>query len=184
MQALYKDWDPRIVKLLALCESVHKWRLSIREGMDCWSHPSGSFTLLGDAVHATLPYLASGAGMALEDGAVLGELFARSKNPKDPAERRRLLELYEKCRKQRTEMVVRRGNLQQWLYHLHDGAEQQERDRKMQAMEPGEALAWRDSNLAPQLLGDEVDKDVDRYWYSEGEKARGAVGDDSIRASL
>jgi salicylate hydroxylase len=54
MQALYKDWDPRIVKLLALCESVNKWRLAIREGMDCWSHPSGSFTLLGDSVHATL----------------------------------------------------------------------------------------------------------------------------------
>ena len=70
--------------------------------------------------------------MALEDGAVLGELFARSKNPRDPAERKRLLSIYEKCRKPRTEMVVKRGNLQQYLYHLHDGAEQQERDRKMQ----------------------------------------------------
>jgi 2-polyprenyl-6-methoxyphenol hydroxylase-like FAD-dependent oxidoreductase len=28
--------------------------------MESWSHPSGAFTLLGDAVHATLPYLASG----------------------------------------------------------------------------------------------------------------------------
>ena len=78
MRALYKDWgksnlecrqctyadsertDPRIPKLLALCESVYKWRLCIRSGMDSWSHPSGSFTLLGDSVHATLPYLASG----------------------------------------------------------------------------------------------------------------------------
>jgi len=78
MRALYKDWgqlmidrrqrthtdhlhtDPRIPKLLALCESVYKWRLCIRSGMESWSHPSGSFTLLGDSVHATLPYLASG----------------------------------------------------------------------------------------------------------------------------
>ena len=60
MRELYKDWDPRIPKLLSMCESVYKWRLCIREGMDCWSHPSGAFTLLGDAVHATLPYLASG----------------------------------------------------------------------------------------------------------------------------
>jgi len=71
--------DPRIPKLLALCESVYKWvsgigtdcgvtcniansgqRLCIRSGMESWSHPSGAFTLLGDAVHATLPYLASG----------------------------------------------------------------------------------------------------------------------------
>ncbi|OQO11603.1 hypothetical protein B0A48_03330 [Cryoendolithus antarcticus] len=77
MRALYEGWDPRIPKLLNLCESVYKWRLCIRPGMETWTHPSGAFTLLGDAVHATLPYLASGAGMALEDAAVLGELFGR-----------------------------------------------------------------------------------------------------------
>ena len=44
--------------------------------------------------------------MALEDAAVLGELFGRSTNPRDPAEKRRLLGIYEKCRKPRTEMVV------------------------------------------------------------------------------
>lgn len=81
MRALFKDWDPRylshsqfmslvlmlyllslfrIPKLLSMCESVYKWRLCTRPGLDAWSHPSGHFTLLGDAVHATLPYLASG----------------------------------------------------------------------------------------------------------------------------
>ena len=76
--------------------------------------------------------------MALEDAAVLGELFGRSVNPREPAEKRRLLEIYEQCRKPRTEMVVERGNRQQWLYHLHDGPEQEERDRAMRAMEEGE----------------------------------------------
>jgi salicylate hydroxylase len=126
--------------------------------------------------------------MALEDGAVLGELFARSKNPRDPAERRRLLEIYEKCRKPRTEMVVRRGNLQQYLYHLRDGEEQKERDRKMSLMEAGEALAWRDSGLSPQLLGYEVDRDIDRYWYTQSEQlmqqAAESAGEGAVRASL
>ncbi|KIV79232.1 hypothetical protein PV11_06802 [Exophiala sideris] len=167
MRALYKDWDPRIPKLLALCESVYKWRLQIRVSKDPWTHPSGTFTMLGDAVHATLPYLASGAGMCLEDGAVLGELFSRASNPKSPVVKKQLLEIYEKCRQDRTDMIVKRGNLQQYLYHLHDGAEQEERDRKMQAKEPGEALAWRDSELAPQLLGYQVEKDVDQYWPPE-----------------
>ena len=106
------------------------------------------------------------AGMALEDAAVLGELFGRSTNPRDPAEKRRLLSIYEKCRKPRTEMVVERGNRQQWLYHLHDGPEQRERDRAMREMEEGEALAWRDSGLSPQLLGYKVEEDVDRYWHT------------------
>jgi len=102
--------------------------------------------------------------MALEDAAVIGELFGRSTNPRDPIEKRRLLAIYKQCRKPRTEMVVERGNRQQWLYHLHDGPEQKERDRAMQAMEEGEALAWRDSGLSPQLLGYKVEEDVDRYW--------------------
>ncbi|KAI1628941.1 salicylate hydroxylase [Exophiala viscosa] len=160
MRALYKDWDPRIPKLLSLCESVYKWRLQIRVSKDPWTHPSGTFTMLGDAVHATLPYLASGAGMCLEDGAVLGELFSRAQNPRSPIVKKQLLEIYEKCRQDRTDMIVKRGNLQQYLYHLHDGPEQEERDRKMKAEEPGEALAWRDSELAPQLLGYQVEKDV------------------------
>jgi salicylate hydroxylase len=108
--------------------------------------------------------------MALEDAAVLGELFGRSTNPCDPAEKRRLLAIYEQCRKPRTEMVVERGNRQQWLYHLHDGPEQRERDRAMRAMEEGEALAWRDSGLSPQLLGYKVEEDVDRYWNTGHEE--------------
>lgn len=168
MRNLFKDWDPRIPKLLALCESVYKWRLCIRRGMDCWSHHLGSFTLLGDAVHATLPYLASGAGMSLEDGAVLGECLFRIKS-KSPAHKRHALKVYEQCRKERTEMVVERGNLQQYLYHLHDGPEQEERDRRMREVptSPGEALAWRDPGLAPKLLGYDHLKDVDANWDLE-----------------
>lgn len=49
-----------IPKLLKLCDSVQKWRLCIRFGDFDWTHPSGAFVILGDAVHATLPYLASG----------------------------------------------------------------------------------------------------------------------------
>jgi 2-polyprenyl-6-methoxyphenol hydroxylase-like FAD-dependent oxidoreductase len=41
-----------------------------------WS--SGRIVLLGDAVHATTPHLASGAGMAVESGVVLAEELARA----------------------------------------------------------------------------------------------------------
>lgn len=133
--------------------------------MDSWSHPSGSFTMLGDAVHATLPYLASGAGMSLEDAAVLGECLSRIRD-KSSASKKLVLSVYEQCRQGRTKMVVERGNLQQYLYHLHDGEEQEERDRKMQSVPtpPGEALAWRDPELSPKLLGYDYIKDVEKNW--------------------
>lgn len=103
------------------------------------------------------------AGMAFEDGAVLGECLSRlpndpnisKKSPEFLELKRHALSVFQKCRKQRTQMVVERGNLQQYLYHLHDGPEQEERDRKMQMVPTpeGEALAWRDPGLAPKLLG-------------------------------
>lgn len=92
--------------------------------------------------------------MSLEDAAVLGECLARITS-KSRASKKLALDVYEKCRKDRTRMVVERGNLQQYLYHLHDGPEQEERDRKMRMVPtpPGEALAWRDPELSPKLLG-------------------------------
>lgn len=168
MRSLFTDWDPRISKLLALCENVQRWRLCIVEPLESWYHPSGNFVLLGDSVHATLPYLASGAGMSFEDAAVLGECLGRLRS-KSKEEKLFALRVYQECRKERTEMIVERGNLQQVLYHLDDGEEQVERDRKIRAngaaksdeeMEEGEALVWRDPVLAPKLLGYDHLKDV------------------------
>jgi salicylate hydroxylase len=172
MRALFTDWDPRISKLLALCESVSKWRLCIVNPLDSWYNPSGTFVLLGDSVHATLPYLASGAGMSFEDAAVLGEVLGRIKG-KGAEEKNFALKVYQQCRKERTEMIVERGNLQQTLYHLHDGKEQEERDRRIifngnaasdEEMEAGEALVWRDPVLAPKLLGYDHLEDVSRIF--------------------
>lgn len=68
-------------------------------------------------------------------------------------------------------MIVQRGNIQQVLYHLHDGPQQEERDRRLRVndraktdeeMEAGEALVWRDPVLAPKLLGYDHLNDV-RY---------------------
>lgn len=47
-----------------------KWALCGRAPDASW-HGQGRFTLLGDAAHPMLPYLAQGAGMAIEDAFVL-----------------------------------------------------------------------------------------------------------------
>ena len=93
--------------------------------------------------------------MSFEDGAVLGECLSRIDRKNAKEELKHALAVYEKCRFERTTTVTERGNRQQYLYHLHDGAEQEERDRIMRTVPPppGEALAWRDSGLAPWLLG-------------------------------
>lgn len=206
MRALYKDWDPRIPKLLALCQSVAKWRLMIRPGLDpTWSHSSGAFAILGDAAHATLPYLASGAGMSLEDGHVLGLCLARIKD-KSAREKKRALQVYERCRRERTERVVDRGNRQQYLYHVHDGSVQVERDRLLTAFGEfngqgriiaeqyeqrglsvgDDPLAWRWGGVGSWLLTYVCEEDVERRWREmemEAERKEGG-GEESVRAVL
>ena len=57
MREFFAGWDPQLRTLLGLVQETMKWRLLNSEEMESWSHPSGNFALLGDACHATLPYL-------------------------------------------------------------------------------------------------------------------------------
>jgi len=141
-------------KLLKLCPSVDKWKLCIRSGLESWNHPSGTFTLLGDSVHAMLPSLASGAGMCIEDDAVLGECLSRIKS-KSTVEIKHALEVYQAYQKPCTKRIVARSTLQQHLAHLPDREEQRKRYRMMRMVPtpPGEALVWRDPVVGPWLLG-------------------------------
>ncbi|CBF82416.1 hypothetical protein AN9161.2 [Aspergillus nidulans FGSC A4] len=134
------------------------------------------------------------AGMAFEDGAVLGEVLSRLPNdpfisktsPEYLAEKRHALAVFEKCRKERTQMVVKRGNTQQYLYHLHDGPEQEDRDRKMQMVPTpeGECLAWRDPGLAPKLLGYDHIADVsEKMIHCHGENILTGAGEPQLERS-
>lgn len=57
MRDYFTKWDPRLKALLETVQDTAKWRLQNSEEMKTWSHPSGKFALMGDACHATLPYL-------------------------------------------------------------------------------------------------------------------------------
>lgn len=57
MRVFFHGWDPRLQALLGLVQETSKWRLQSSRELDTWNHPAGKFALLGDACHATLPYL-------------------------------------------------------------------------------------------------------------------------------
>jgi salicylate hydroxylase len=62
---------PQVRELLEKIETWKMWVLCDREPVKNWS--DGRVTLLGDAAHPMLQYLAQGAGQAIEDAVVLGE---------------------------------------------------------------------------------------------------------------
>jgi salicylate hydroxylase len=65
---------PRPRRLLDLPRSWKRWATADREPIGRWSF--GRATLLGDAAHPMMQYLAQGACMALEDAVTLGEALA------------------------------------------------------------------------------------------------------------
>lgn len=101
LNAVFADWHPDIRLLASSIEQPMKWAYRGREPLQQWT--SGRITLLGDAAHPTLPTLAQGACMAIEDGVVL----ARCLSEFDPNE---ALQVYEQTRIGRTSKIVRSSN--------------------------------------------------------------------------
>lgn len=106
----FAGWHEDVHTLIRAIETPYKWALMVREPMDVWS--SGNVTLLGDACHASLPFLAQGAAMAIEDGYVLARCL--EKYAATPAA---ALARYEDCRKERTASVVRGSSANTKRFH-------------------------------------------------------------------
>jgi salicylate hydroxylase len=99
---------------LALPDRWLKWALYDLPPLDRWS--DGPVTLLGDAAHAMLPFLAQGAAMAIEDAIVLADCLAREPNDPTSAFRR-----YERARLKRTARVQRAARSNGQVYHQSAG---------------------------------------------------------------
>ena len=105
----FKGWHDDIHTLIKAIETPYKWVLKVRDPMPKWS--KGAMTLLGDACHPMLPFLAQGAGMALEDGYILARcLKAYGSVPL-------ALQHYEKARVERTSRVVEGSNANAKRFH-------------------------------------------------------------------
>jgi salicylate hydroxylase len=113
--ARYAGWSEAARRFLALPEHWQKWALYDLPPLPRWSE--GPVTLLGDAAHPMLPFLAQGAAMAIEDAAVLANCLAR--HPDDPAT---AMQRYEQARRDRTARVQRAARSNGRVYHAGAGA--------------------------------------------------------------
>jgi salicylate hydroxylase len=116
LSADYAGWHPMVRAVIDAVDrdQCFRWALNRRAPVERWS--SERVTLLGDAVHATLPYMAQGAAMAIEDAAVL----ARALDIEAPLAEQ--LATYERQRGPRTARVIRESDEMGELYHIADAA--------------------------------------------------------------
>jgi salicylate hydroxylase len=127
IHASYRGWHPQIHAILDGVDETFKWALFDREPLAVWSR--GRVTLLGDACHPMLPYMAQGAAQAIEDGAALAAcLQGVSAGGIESAINR-----YETLRKPRTAQIQSMARRNASVFHLPDGPEQSARDARMAA---------------------------------------------------
>lgn len=116
----FAGWHPTVVALIEASdpETCYKWALFDRDPLERWSQ--GRITLLGDACHPTLPFMAQGACMAIEDAAVLAGCLERSaaESPAEEPDIAAAFLRYESLRKERTAGVQLGSRNNKNLYHL------------------------------------------------------------------
>ncbi|HUQ29653.1 MAG TPA: FAD-dependent monooxygenase, partial [Usitatibacter sp.] len=106
----FADIGPRPRRLLDLPKTWRRWATADREPIARWSF--GRVTLLGDAAHPMMQYLAQGACMAMEDAVTLGEALGEAGGDFERAFQR-----YEQARIARTARVVLMTREMGRIYH-------------------------------------------------------------------
>ena len=110
LQAAFADFDAEVHRLLAGAQAPGLWGLFRHPVAARWH--GENCALLGDAAHPTLPFLAQGANMALEDAWMLARCL--DEGPDTEA----ALARYQAARRPRCERIVAAANGNAWKYHL------------------------------------------------------------------
>jgi salicylate hydroxylase len=107
----FRGWHPDIQAFIRAIEVPYKWALMVRAPLERWT--VGRVSLLGDAAHSMLPFLAQGAVMAIEDGYVLARCLAQY-------DVQTALQHYESARRERTRRTVEGSAAN--IYRFHNRA--------------------------------------------------------------
>lgn len=106
-----RQWSTAARDLINEAETWQTWPLSDRPAR--WRWGQGAMTMLGDAAHPSLPFMAQGAAMAIEDAATLAQCLSA-----EGAETVSALRSYEGIRRLRTARVQRTSRMTGRIYHL------------------------------------------------------------------
>jgi salicylate hydroxylase len=135
--AAFDGWHPQVRAILEAVEETYVWALFDRAPLAPWS--AGRVTLLGDAAHAMLPFMAQGAAQAIEDGATLVACLEAE------ADVAAALRRYEALRIPRTSRIQALSASNKTRFHLADGPQQRQRDAQMSTGRTDfsfETVAW------------------------------------------
>ncbi|KEJ87922.1 FAD-dependent monooxygenase [Sulfitobacter donghicola] len=111
LRAAFAEFEGAAGEMINAVTETTLWGLHRHPVADVWQQ--GGVALLGDAAHPTLPFLAQGANMALEDAWVLADHVLKGGVAALPA--------YQAARKPRVTRVIKAAEGNAWRYHLRPG---------------------------------------------------------------
>jgi len=116
MRLAFEAFGPRVRGWLDQVQDVWLWGLFRHPVAAVWQRvlPEGAAAIIGDAAHPTLPFLAQGAGMGLEDAWTLAEALGRGLAGDLP----QALAAWSAARRPRCERIVAAANANARAYHL------------------------------------------------------------------
>jgi len=137
--ALFSHYCDKPLKLMRTPKEYRRWMLQYREPVDNWSR--GPVTLLGDAAHFMLQYMAQGAAMAMEDAVCLGACADAA----DGDFPRAFVDYQNKRLVRATRVQISANNLVGMIFHVPDGLQRLVRNdiyRGRSAERYYDALEW------------------------------------------
>ena len=110
----FEGWDRRLRNLVESVDeaTLHKWALYRRPTIKKWH--SERLVLVGDSCHATLPFLAQGAALAIEDAAVLANCLSEGHNSREA------FSFYQRLRERRVKWVQFMSNANARSFHCRE----------------------------------------------------------------
>ena len=112
LKADFVPWHPKVQMLIDAMDkdNCYRWAMYNRPPVTGWSTERA--TLLGDAAHPTLPFMAQGAAMSIEDAAIIARALEQASSTSAA------LDLYQRSRYERTARVQIGSNEMGKLFHL------------------------------------------------------------------
>jgi len=123
--AEFAAFHPQVREIIGGVDTINKWAMYDRDALLRWT--DGRVTLMGDAAHAMLPYMAQGAVQAIEDAAILAKCLERA----DRARVSTALLRYEEIRKPRATRCQEGSRSNRTVFHMPDGENQRQRDSNL-----------------------------------------------------
>ncbi|KAJ5107564.1 Salicylate hydroxylase [Penicillium angulare] len=162
MREEYRDYDPRIKRIVDMIPEVSRWPLMVTGPLKSWSSPQKNVVLMGDAAHSMVNHMAQGAATSMEDGAFLAkcvEAIVQGKIGVNEA-----IKIYESERMPKAHAKQQVSFINGAIWQLPDGPLQQGRDRAMAPELQGKYFV-RSSNLYgdPQTVLDVYGYDVEGH---------------------